>query len=562
MTSVRSLRPKCYSPLHQSIVILKLCYLPLYYFYNFYPQEMTFIRLIQYPAKLHLSMPPFRFLLIYGSQTGQSEAISEQIALSCGEDLQCDLKVAEGLTGDTNYTDYGGFPNSLNRFLTERGAKSFYEYQLADDAVGLEHTVEPWIEGLWDPLRAVLSPPSLADKLAALSITTTEPDNITTKLIYSLEWSGEKEWSHTFPHGVDKFILPFSDGTPLEPAPVLSVTPLTSDPLVKSVLEIEIACTAAKYGPGDSFGVLCENSDGEVTTLLSRLSLSPHTPYQLQVGEGVKARLLPKHILMECTPWQSLIHSVSGIKFVFNIITNIRDSTSLTSPLPGVCSTYLSSLSTTSHLHIYRRKNNSFLPPSSPGSNMILIGAGTGVSPFLGFLDNVTGPCSHVTEGVDHVTEGVDRVTEGVDRVTEGVDHVTEGVDHVTEGVDHVTTSHVTLITGNRYRALDSVYDKEFEEHLSCERLNTWYRAFSREEGSQWRYVQDVVRDKGEEMVNEIVDKGAAVYVCGDAKGLGAGVWEAFVEMVEKWTGRNREESEVFMKEMRTTKRYCEDIWS
>eukprot|EP00116_Pleurobrachia_bachei_P009329 sb/3469591/ len=226
------------------------------------------------------------------------------------------------------------------------------------------------------------------------------------------------------------------------------------------------------------------------------------------------------------------MHSVSGIKFVFNIITNIRDSTSLTSPLPGVCSTYLSSLTTTSHLHIYRRKNNSFLPPSSPGSNMILIGAGTGVSPFLGFLDNVT--CSHVTEGVDHVTEGV----------------------------DHVTTSHVTLITGNRYRALDSVYEKEFEEHLSSKRLNTWYRAFSREEGSQWRYVQDVVRDKGEEMVNEIVDKGAAVYVCGDAKGLGAGVWEAFVEMVRKWTGRSREESEVFMKEMRTTKRYCEDIWS
>ena len=181
---------------------------------------------------------------------------------------------------------------------------------MADDAVGLEHVVEPWIEGLWGPLRAILSPPpSLADKLAALSIIS---DNITTttKLIYSLEWIGEKEWNHTFPHRVDKFILPFSDGTPLEPAPVLSVTPLTSDPLVKSVFEIEVSCTSSKYGPGDSFGVLCENSDGEITTLLSRLSLSPHTPYRLQVGEGVKARLLPKHVLMECTPWYTFKYTL------------------------------------------------------------------------------------------------------------------------------------------------------------------------------------------------------------------------------------------------------------
>ena len=144
---------------------------------------------------------------------------------------------------------------------------------------------------------------------------------------------------------------------------------------------------------------------------------------------------------------------------------------------------------------------------------MILIGAGTGVSPFLGFLDHVT--------------------------------------------------SHVTLITGNRHRELDSIYEREFGEHFTAEQEGrNWYRAFSRDEGSKWRYVQDVVRDKGEELVNGIVDEGAAVYVCGDAKGLGVGVWEAFVEVVGKWTGRSKEESEGYLKELRTSKRYCEDIWS
>ena len=50
--------------------------------------------------------------------------------------------------GDTNYTTFLGFPKSVERQLAKLGAKQFYKSGWADDAVGLEIVVDPWIEGL------------------------------------------------------------------------------------------------------------------------------------------------------------------------------------------------------------------------------------------------------------------------------------------------------------------------------------------------------------------------------------------------------------------------------
>ena len=40
------------------------------------------------------------------------------------------LKYALLGLGDSNYTEFGGFPNALKQFLDDSGAKSFYEYQV------------------------------------------------------------------------------------------------------------------------------------------------------------------------------------------------------------------------------------------------------------------------------------------------------------------------------------------------------------------------------------------------------------------------------------------------
>ncbi|CAI8056211.1 Methionine synthase reductase [Geodia barretti] len=152
-----------------------------------------------------------RFLLLYGSQTGQAKAISEKIHEMAVErglepDMHCfsksekefDVteepvvvivvsttgdgeapdtvskfwrklkrktvpethlaKVQYGLLGlgDTNYTNFCNMGKRLHKRMVELGATPFVEPGWADDGVGLELVVEPWIEDLWEPLEAAL----------------------------------------------------------------------------------------------------------------------------------------------------------------------------------------------------------------------------------------------------------------------------------------------------------------------------------------------------------------------------------------------------------------------
>lgn len=55
--------------------------------------------------------------------------------------------------GDTNYTTFLGFPKGVNKQLQKLGAKEFLSPGWADDAVGLEIVVDPWIEDLMSAIQ-------------------------------------------------------------------------------------------------------------------------------------------------------------------------------------------------------------------------------------------------------------------------------------------------------------------------------------------------------------------------------------------------------------------------
>ncbi|KAL5255264.1 hypothetical protein ACHWQZ_G014609 [Mnemiopsis leidyi] len=599
-----------------------------------------------------------KFLVIYGSQTGQSEAIAERIALDseslgleaelvCGEELvgemdRLDNQVAVFVVsstgegdppenfesfwsalhdttpqnlkytllglGDSNYTEFGGFPNSLKQLLDEAGAKSFYEYQLADDQVGLELVVEPWIEGLWDPLKQALSgtssflslqlDQSLLDKLSNLDIDRDLPKS---KQMFQYEFCKE-DFTLSFPEGVNKFILPFAAGS-LEKSIILKKTCLTErSEKTKETYEMEFA-TSDVYGPGDSFGMLCENRECEVWDLLKRLKLEDkaHKKYSLTPDPSIKPHLLPKHILRQCSPYYALkytldirslpkkallvllaehcvdkregdclrylsskegskdlneviysrsltllellslfpsclppfcsllqhlprltprYYSVSrlsehGVKFVFNHVTNIRGTVGELPAVPGVCSSWLRELKEGDCVYVYRRKNTGLKPVLGDGG-MVMVGAGTGVAPYLAFLDYVA---------------------------------------------QSNAESKTMLITGNRYEKLDSIYREEFLKFQSDGVLQSYLTAYSRDADSTCCYVQDCIKQHAQ-LVMEYLDEGARVYVCGDAKGLSVGVHEMFCSVLSESKCVSVEEAKEIISCMRKEGRYCEDIWS
>lgn len=153
-----------------------------------------------------------RFLLLYGSQTGQSQAIAEQLRdLACERGLEPDIHcisqsekkfdlpkepvvvivvsttgdgeapdtvskfwrklkkktvpndyltgVQYGLLGlgDTNYNNFCNMGKNLHRRMRELGATPFVDPGWADDGLGLEIVVEPWKDGLWQPLEETLA---------------------------------------------------------------------------------------------------------------------------------------------------------------------------------------------------------------------------------------------------------------------------------------------------------------------------------------------------------------------------------------------------------------------
>jgi len=165
--------------------------------------------------------------------------------------------------------------------------------------------------------------------------------------------------------------------------------------------------------------------------------------------------------------------------------------------------------------------NSKFKLPKDLSTPIIMVGPGTGVAPFMGFLE----------ERNIHAKEG-----------------------------KQLGSAH--LFFGCRCSKTDFLYKDTLDEYTKNGVLSTdgLHVAFSREEGQEKVYVQDLIRQFSQELW-DMIDKGATVYICGDAKRMSPGVKAAFVDVAIKH-GMSHTKAENWMGSMMNDNRYLEDVYA
>ena len=182
----------------------------------------------------------------------------------------------------------------------------------------------------------------------------------------------------------------------------------------------------------------------------------------------------------------------------------------------GAASAFLAGLSgPEARARVFIEQNERFRLPADTSRDVIMIGPGTGVAPFRGFLQH---------------------------REAQGA------------------AGRHWLFFGARYFQSEFLYQLEWQDAVKKGLLNRFDLAFSRDRSIAREYVQDRIRRQGKDLYAWL-EGGAYVYVCGDAEKMAPDVNAALVDVVAQHGGIDRESAEAYVRRLADERRYLRDVY-
>ena len=115
------------------------------------------------------------------------------------------------------------------------------------------------------------------------------------------------------------------------------------------------------------------------------------------------------------------------------------------------------------------------------------------------------------------------------------------------------------LFFGNPHFTEDFLYQTEWQEFLENGVLTRIDLAFSRDQQEKV-YIQHRIAEQASELWNWI-QRGAHIYVCGDEGRMARDVHQALLDAVKEHGGYNEEEAEAFLVNLRKDGRYQKDVY-
>uniref|UniRef100_A0A0N4Z5B8 Methionine synthase reductase n=1 Tax=Parastrongyloides trichosuri TaxID=131310 RepID=A0A0N4Z5B8_PARTI len=655
-------------------------------------------------------MIPKDFIIIYGSQTGQAEAIAKQIEdrtihhgynprvycmsqtekeffieketfaviiiSSTGDgdppeksakfmrrigrkalpgDWLCHLNYSLLGLGDSNYSALHHIPKKLDKILNNLGGKKFIETGLADDQVGLELIVEPWIEKLLSKLDGKSDTEEIT--MSDLKITDQE-EHIEEEI--TIGRGSEKlrnEQNLRVPQASLDYIIssvtnikiedyddiPWQNnskfpgqGSPFYEANVVGVIDITGTDIegIKEKREIQLELIDGcedllKYEPGDSFYFIIPNMEDEVDLLLEKLNLLTIADQQLLINlnpdtkknvafipdylpnnaslryiftycldirrspgrpilrvlaehcedENEKRRLLELcsaqgmnefnkvirnagvtltdvlSVFPSCKPevdrllellprliprpyTASCHHSLwkNRVRFVYSLL-NFPAEEGRQEERTGLATGFMKSLNVGDQVMVALKETSKFrLPPISIDKEtdgydipLLMIGPGTGVAPFVGFLQKIY----HLRKVKNDKNLNVPRY----------------------------------LFYGCRNLEKEFLYEQELKIFEEVGILTKLFVCESRPIGndikeSEPRHVQDLLKMNKQIIIEFLKLSNSRIYLCGDGIGMSKDIFQCFVDIVKEGYSFENMEAITFINELKKNERYIEDVWT
>jgi NADPH-ferrihemoprotein reductase len=176
---------------------------------------------------------------------------------------------------------------------------------------------------------------------------------------------------------------------------------------------------------------------------------------------------------------------------------------------------------------VFIKRSVFFKPPDSISTPTLMIGPGTGVAPFRGFLQRRAAMVASATEA------------------------------------EKKEKGPCWLFFGCRRAEEDFLYRSDLEGFQASGVLDALHCAFSRENPNEKTYVQHLIREKTHAVGAIVAAPGARVYVCGDGGGMAKDVHAALRDaLASRPEVADTQAAEAALAAMTREGRYVRDIWS
>ncbi|MCL2913838.1 assimilatory sulfite reductase (NADPH) flavoprotein subunit [Shewanella corallii] len=180
----------------------------------------------------------------------------------------------------------------------------------------------------------------------------------------------------------------------------------------------------------------------------------------------------------------------------------------------GGASHFLAAAEEGQTVRVYVEPNKHFRLPDNPETPVVMIGPGTGVAPFRAFMQQ---------------------------READGIN------------------GNAWLFFGNPHFEQDFLYQTEWQQYLKSGVLERLDVAFSRDQAHKV-YVQHRIKEQGEALW-QWLERGAHLYICGDAERMAKDVHQALLDVIADHGGKTREQAEAYLENLRADRRYQKDVY-